>query len=142
MTLETFLFLLNVAVDVHIVIFVDVLSQKVEAVQLVEDLDCCAVAFLACLWVFDLERVLWEAEAEQFFLRDHLVAHVVGDGVPCLVNLGTVADEGTLHQRREIITDSVVFHDRGHRCCYGQCCGSMITQEVKEWTYTMMSTVL
>lgn len=57
MALETILLFLNVTVDVDIVFLVDVLPQQVEAVQLVENLDCSAVAFLAGLGVRDLERV-------------------------------------------------------------------------------------
>lgn len=62
MTLEALLFLLDVTVDVDVVILVDVLSQEVQAVKLVEDLDGCAVTFLACLWVLDFEGVLGEAK--------------------------------------------------------------------------------
>lgn len=42
---------------------------------------------------------------------------VIGDGVPRLVYLGTISDEGTLHHRRQVEPNSVIFYDRGHRCC-------------------------
>lgn len=57
MTLEAILLFLNVTVDIDIVLLVDVLPQQVQAVQLMEDLDCSTVTLLAGLWVGHLERV-------------------------------------------------------------------------------------
>lgn len=72
---ETLLLLLDVAPDVLVVVTVQELAEQVEAVQLVEDLDRCAVALLAGGRVRDLERVPGEAESVQLLLGDHLVAH-------------------------------------------------------------------
>lgn len=67
-TMKTLLLLLDVRVDVLVVILVNCLPQQIQAVQLVEDLDSCAVSLLACGRVLDLQRVSWEAQPVKFFL--------------------------------------------------------------------------
>lgn len=118
MTSQIFRLDLDVPAMVRVITSVAVLSQEIEAMQLMEDLNSSSVSLLARTRVIDGQRAWIKTETLKLLRSDHLIANIVGDVVPRLINIRSISGEfGLIQRRSDVVTRCLVLDRRYCRCC-------------------------